>query len=83
MNKAILIMDMPTLCSDCVCYRAGSLGTEWPECKVPLKVIDYIKEANDIARAVDNGTRPPWCPLIPINDKTLPLQLKWYGMEKE
>ena len=50
MDKAILVIDMPKDCKNCMCYV---LGAKHNFCEITRFAI------------FDNTTRPNWCPLIP------------------
>ena len=54
MNKAILVIDMPKCCRECMCYV---LGARYNFCEVARFAI------------FDNTTKPDWCPLKPLPEK--------------
>ena len=54
MSKAILVIDMPECCKNCMCYVLGAKNNF---CEVTRLVI------------FDNTTKPSWCPLKPVPDK--------------
>lgn len=70
--KAILVIDMPSECIYCPCYRQSS-SYEWglaEDCKAMLRPIDAIN-------------RPEWCPLKQMPDKAAEVLVKGLdAMEK-
>ena len=54
MSKAILVIDMPECCKNCMCYVLGAKNNF---CEVTRFTI------------FDNITKPSWCPLKPVPDK--------------
>ena len=54
MSKAILIIDMPECCKDCMCYTLGSKNNF---CEITRFAI------------FDNTTKPDYCPLKPVPEK--------------
>ena len=54
MNKAILVIDMPENCKNCMCYVLGAKNNF---CEVTRFAI------------FDNAIKPSWCPLKPVPDK--------------
>ena len=56
MSKAVLVMDMPNSCSDCICRYISSTGKTICRAK-----IEELKPKSD--------KRPDWCPLKPIPQK--------------
>lgn len=54
--KAILILDMPSCCTDCNLERPGIEGTRFCVC-----------EEKPITCDIDN--KPDWCPLRPLPEK--------------
>lgn len=53
-EKAILIIDMPESCKNCMCYVLGAINNF---CEVTRFAI------------FDNTTKPDWCPLKPVPKK--------------
>ena len=56
--KAILVIDMPTRCEDCICYRQPKyeyIG----DCGVTLRPLTSAERVN----------RPSWCPLKHLPQK--------------
>ena len=54
--KAILVIDMPIRCEDCICYRQPKyeyIG----DCGVTLRPLTSAERVN----------RPSWCPLRPVH----------------
>ena len=58
MNKAILVIDMPSNCNECCLHHhmTDNLPEDW--CGANEK--EVVSEAKD---------RPAWCPLKPVPDK--------------
>lgn len=54
MNKAVLVIDMPERCKECMCYVLGASNNF---CEVTKFVI------------LDNTTKPDWCPLKELPEK--------------
>ena len=60
MNKAILVIDMPTCCNECK-IRFDDEYSNWCSYDNP--------EPNGVFQYVENRTKPNWCPLKPVPDK--------------
>jgi len=60
MDKAILVIDMPSCCNECK-IRVDDEYSNW--CPYDNS------EPNGVWKYVDNGTKPDWCPLKPVPKK--------------
>ena len=60
MDKAILVIDMPSCCNECK-IRVDDEYSNWCPYDNP--------EPNGVWKYVDNGTKPDWCPLKPVPKK--------------
>ena len=60
MNKAILVIDMPSCCNECK-IRFDDEYSNWCPYDNP--------EPNGVFQYVENGTKPDWCPLKPMPEK--------------
>ena len=71
MSKAILLMYMPTNCKECR-LRFEDDYSDWCPCDIERKgttdVFDYVK----------NLTKPDWCPLKQVPEKSLTGKSDYY-----
>lgn len=56
MSKAVLVMDMPSKCRECLCWSINNRGDAI--CKAKRKFID-----------TGDGSKPNWCPLRELPEK--------------
>lgn len=65
MSKAVLVMDMPENCIDCIFCR------EISECTEACCEIEFESEDDSLCRMIDNycQEKPDWCPLRHVPDK--------------
>lgn len=54
MSKAILVIDMPECCKNCMCYVLGAKNNFCERTRFAI---------------FDNTTKPDWCPLKPVPEK--------------
>lgn len=54
MSKAILVIDMPKNCKNCMCYVLGAKANFCERTRFAI---------------FDNTTKPDWCPLKPVPDR--------------
>ena len=69
MNKAILVIDMPSCCNECK-IRFDDEYSNWCPYDNP--------EPNGVFQYVENITKPKWCPLKPVPEE----QDVWYEDER-
>ena len=69
MNKAILVIDMPSCCNECK-IRFDDEYSNWCPYDNP--------EPNGVFQYVENRTKPKWCPLKPVPEE----QDVWYEDER-
>ena len=60
MNKAILVIDMPSCCNECK-IRCDDEYSNWCPYDNP--------EPNGVFQYVKTRTKPDWCPLKPLPEK--------------
>jgi len=65
MSKAILVIDMPDSCKNCMCYVLGAKANFCERTRFAI---------------FDNTTKPDWCPLKSVPDKVDVFMDEWaYG----
>ena len=71
MSKAILVMDMPANCKECR-LRFEDDYSDWCPCDIERN------GTTDVFDCVKNLTKPDWCPLKPVPEKSLTGKSDYY-----